>query len=119
MDKIFYYILYISAFASTGMVIQVYYKEIFEFIFEIIALVLPNKLREKFTNSDLYSNILSRCNSILKSKKINDKIKKKLLSKPLINLLSKNNILKIISNINSDELKYNILLNKNIYTQKI
>ena len=49
MDKIFYYILYISAFASTGMVIQVYYKEIFEFIFEIIALVLPNKLREKFT----------------------------------------------------------------------
>ena len=119
MDKIFYYILYISAFASTGMVIQAYYKEIFEFIFEIIALVLPNKLREKFTNSDLYSNILSRCNSILKSKKINDKIKKKLLSESLINLLSKNNILKIISNINSDELKYNILLNKNIYTQKI
>ncbi|MDD5865949.1 MAG: amidoligase family protein [bacterium] len=119
MSKLIVFMLTIVVTVFSGTLIEAYLDEIIEFIFESIALVLPSKLNEKYTNSNIYSNVLSKHNTILKSKKINDKIKSKLLSKKLIKLLNKSTIVNIISNINCDELKYHILSNKNIFKEKL
>lgn len=86
MSKLVVFMLTIVVTVFSGTLIEAYLDEIIEFIFESIALVLPSKLNEKYTNSNIYSNVLSKHNTILKSKKINDKIKSKLLSKKLIKL---------------------------------
>ena len=72
-----------------------------ENVLVLVNFILPSNIKRKYQNSSFYLNIIKDKKALLTSKKLSDNFKLKLINKKLLKKLSTEDILNIISKLDS------------------